>query len=351
MIGRQLHDEGCGLAREGLELLEDDAGDYDGDDADEVGAGGDPPAVVEERAGYHADYRQLRPAGDEAGGHDGHAPVALVFYRAAGHYGGDAAAGADEHGDEALAGEAELAEDAVHDEGDAGHVADVLKDGEHQEEQQHLRHEADDRADAGDDAVADEAHEPAGDAGALEPAARALDRPLGNEHVVRPVGEEGAERAHGYPVNQRHYHDENRQGQYAVGNDVVDLVRNGHLQPGLLFLNGGGHDAGYVGVALVGDDALGIVVHLFFAVGYVLLEVLHERAVELELLEHLFVALEHLDGVPAEEAPVDLALDALLDVGDGVLHAAVEDRGGDKFAVFPRELRCALRHGLGALAL
>ena len=120
---------------------------------------------------------------------------------------------------------------------------------------------------------------------------------------------------------------------------------------GALFLVAALHQRGDVNVALVGDDALGIVVHLFFAVGYVLLEVLHERAVELELLEHLFVSLEHLYGVPAEEAPVDLALDALLDVGDGVLHAAVEDRGGDKFAVFPRELRRALRHGLGALAL
>ena len=66
-----------------------------------------------------------------------------------GHDAGDAAAGAHQHGDEALAGEAELAEDPVHDEGDTGHVADVLQNGQHQKQHQHLGHEAQHRADTG----------------------------------------------------------------------------------------------------------------------------------------------------------------------------------------------------------
>ena len=47
-----------------------------------------------------------------------------------------------------------LAEDTVHDEGDTGHVADVLQNGQHEEQNQHLGNEAQDRADTGDDAVA-----------------------------------------------------------------------------------------------------------------------------------------------------------------------------------------------------
>ena len=63
------------------------------------------------------------------------------------------------------------------------------------------------------------------------------------------------------------------------------------------------------------------------------------------------VALEHLDGVPAQEALVYLALDALLDVGDGVLHAAVEHAGCLHGAVLARQLGRAQRRRLAALAL
>ena len=58
-----------------------------------------------------------------------------------------------------------------------------------------------------------------------------------------------------------------------------------------------------------------------------LLDVLHEPGVEPELLDDLLIALEELDGVPAQEALVNLTLNALLDVGDGVLHAALEYAG------------------------
>ena len=63
-------------------------------------------------------------------------------------------------GMKALAGQAELAEDTVHDERDARHVADVFEDCQHEKQNQHLRHEAEHRADAADDAVADQADQP-----------------------------------------------------------------------------------------------------------------------------------------------------------------------------------------------
>ena len=69
------------------------------------------------------------------------------------HDAGNAAARADQHGDEALAGQAELTEDTVHDKGDTSHVANVFEDGQQEEQHDHLRHEAQHRANAADDAV------------------------------------------------------------------------------------------------------------------------------------------------------------------------------------------------------
>ena len=99
-------------------------------------------------------------ARDHRGGHDGHATVHLVLDGLGGHDGGHAAAGSDEHRDERFAGQAELAEDAVHDERDAGHVAAQLQNAQQQEQDDHLRDEADDGADTGDDAVVDKGLQP-----------------------------------------------------------------------------------------------------------------------------------------------------------------------------------------------
>ena len=68
------------------------------------------------------------------------------------------AAGADEHRDEAFAGQPELTEDPVHNKSHARHIADVLQNGEHQKQHEHLRHEAQNRAHAADDAVHDQAN-------------------------------------------------------------------------------------------------------------------------------------------------------------------------------------------------
>ena len=99
----------------------------------------------------------LCAAGDEGGGHDRHTAVTLVFNGTGSHDAGDAAAGADEHRDEGLAGQAELAEDTVQNEGDTGHVAAGLQERQQQEQHEHLRHEAENRADTGDDTVKDQA--------------------------------------------------------------------------------------------------------------------------------------------------------------------------------------------------
>ena len=450
MIGGQLHHEGSGITGEHLGLLQHDAGDDDGGHADEVSGGGDPCAAAEDGACDHGDEGDLGAAGDEGGGHNGHPAVAFIFDGTGSHDTGHAAAHADEHGDEGLAGQAELAEHAVQHEGDTGHVAAGLQEGQHQEQNQHLGHEAQHRAHTGHDTVIDQAAEPVGGAGRLQTiadqhgdtgdphavvggvggvksvfseilhgvhkghlhhvvqlvrtlgqgvivgghgvdgqgllvlhvhgggggaglealhfcqqglgvkvlglgvdlraqegvhsldgggvivvdgvillAADAQQVPAVAEHaVVGPVGGGSAHGYHGDPVNQEHHHGEDGQAQPAVGDHLVDLVGGGQLAL-VLLLVAALDDLGDVNIALVGDDALGVVVQLLFGGLDVLLDVLHHVGGDAELLQHLVVPLEDLDGIPALLLLGQGVDGGLLNVGNGVLHGAGEGVHGD----------------------
>ena len=452
MVGRQLHDERGRIAGEHLRLLEHDAGDDDRGHADEVRGGGDPGAAAEEGAGDHADEGHFRAAGDKGGGHDRHAAITLVFNGTGSHNARHAAADADEHRDEGLAAQAELTEDTVEHEGDTGHVAAGLEEGQHQEQDEHLRHEAEHRADTGDNAVEDQALQPVGAARLLQTVAdqdrdarnpdavvgrigrvkavgfevgdridirhahgavlvgvigdvvvvgghfilsqgllildhggrgvggglegfhfreggvgvevfgfgvetqERVDRfgrggvfvvgvvisaradaqqvPAVAEHaVVGPVGRGRADGDHGDPVDQEHDHGEDRQAQPAVGDDAVDLIGRGLRGLGFLAV-AGADDFRDVDVALVGDDGLGIVVELFLGGLDVRLDVLVHILGDVELSEHLVVALKDLDRVPALLLFRHLVHGRLFDVGDRVL-----DRAGERVH----------RHGLGGL--
>ena len=106
MIGRQLHNEGSGVTGEHLCLLQHDAGDNDCGHTNEVSAGGNPGAAAEDGACNHGNEGHLCAAGDEGGGHDGHTAVTLVLDGTGSHNTGHAAAGTDQHGDEAFTGQA-----------------------------------------------------------------------------------------------------------------------------------------------------------------------------------------------------------------------------------------------------
>ena len=82
-----------------------------------------------------------------------------------------------------------------------------------------------------------------------------------------------------------------------------------------------------VSITLVGDDALGIIIHFLLAVCDVLVNVVNQRLVQLQLLLNLVITLEQLDGVPTQEAVINLALDGLFDMSDGMLNAASEHMG------------------------
>ena len=331
MVGGQLHDKGGGLTGEGLELLQHDTGDDHSGDADEEGGGGDPGGLAEHGAGKQANDGHFRAAGDEAGGHDGHFPVPVLLNGTGGHDAGDTTAGGHQHGDEALAGQAEAAEDTVHDEGDTGHVAHVLQNSQQEEQHQHLGHKAQHRADTGHNTVHNKAVQPAGDTQRGQDAVKEAGDNLTEQHVVSPVGAHSTDgegvAAHGDGVDAEHDHREDGQGQDAVGDDLVDLVGDGEAALGSLFLHRLAHHGIDVGVTLVSDDALSVVIQLLLTVGDMFLQMRGQLFVQLQILQNLGVTLKELDGVPPEIPFVHLALNRFLDVGDSVFHAAGEDMG------------------------
>ena len=79
-----------------------------------------------------------------------------------------------------------------------------------------------------------------------------------------------------------------------------------------------------ISVALVRDDALRVVVQLLLTVLHVLLEVLSQFLAEAEVRKHLFVALEHLDSIPAQTGGAHLRGNGFFDVRQRMLHAAGE---------------------------
>jgi len=154
------------------------------------------------------------------------------------------------------------------------------------------------------------------------------------EHaVVRPVGRGSADGDHGDVVNKEHHDREDGQSQPSVGDDLIDLIGGGELFRAL-FLVAALDELGDVDVALVGDDALGVVVELGLRRLDVLFDVVHRLGGDAELFKHLVVALKDLDGIPALLLFRHIVHGRLFDVGNGVLDG-------------PRE--GVHRHGLGAL--
>ena len=272
-----------------------------------------------------ADDGHLRTAGDEWGGHDGHLAVNVVLNGTGSHNTGNAAARADQHGDEALAGQTELTEDTVHDEGDTSHVADVFKDSQQEEQHQHLRHKAQHRAAAADNTINNQTAQPARTANAVQPRLKVALHDFRNEHIVRPVRQQATNRRHGNVIHKEHDKRENRQRQHAVGHHAVNLVRNAQTALCLALLHRVLHQGVDVGVTLIGDDGLGVVIHFLFAGGDSFLNALLDIFGQLQFRNNLLVALEQLHGVPAQEAGFNLAADEIFNVRQRVFHRAGEN--------------------------
>ena len=153
---------------------------------------------------------------------------------------------------------------------------------------------------------------------------------VAEETVVRPVGRGGADRHHRDPVHKEHHEREDRKSEPAVGNDLIDLVRTG-LPAGLFLLAARLDDAGYVEVAFVGDDALGVVAEFAFRRRDVLFDVRERLAGDLKVLEHFVVSLKDLDRVPALPLLGKTVKRRLFNVGERVFDGSGEGVLRDRF--------------------
>ena len=316
MIGRKLHNEGSGFAGKCLEFLQHDTGQDNGGNTQEIAGYRYIGGTAEHSAGDQADDRELGAAGDKGRGHNGHLAVTVLFNGTGSHDSGNAAAGSDDDRDKGLAGQAELAEQTVHDESDTGHVADILQDGEHQEQDQHLGHETDDRAYAGDNTVLDQSVQDCAFSDA-EGRQQGIDRAghdLTEQDIVGPVSGHCTDGdgpvAHGDGVNEEHDSQEDRDAQDPVGHDLVDLVRRGQGVFFRFLLYGSGDYAGDEVVSFIGNDTFGIIIQRVF----------HSRDDCFHLfgkrhgLQDLFISFEELDRVPVTEFEIDTAVKRFFDL-------------------------------------
>ena len=160
MICRQLHNERSRIALKNLGFLQDNTGADDCRDAKEVRRGCYPCRAAEDGACNHGDERRLCAARNKGRRHDGHAAVFFVLNGTGSHDARNAAAGTDQNRNEGLAGQAKAAENTVHDEGNTRHVAASLQECQEDEQNEHLRHKAENRADTGNDTVQNQTGQP-----------------------------------------------------------------------------------------------------------------------------------------------------------------------------------------------
>ena len=188
MVCRKLHNEWGRIASKEAGLLQDDAGAENGNDAQEVSAGCNPPLATEHGTCKQSDNRELCTARDKRRGHNGHATIVLVFNGSRRHDARHAATSTDEDRHKRLAGKAKAAEHAVKDERDTSHVTARLKEGKQQEQYQHLGNEAEHRTNAGDNAIENQSLQPVGASDRIQ-ALLNKDRNAGNPHAIfRGIG-------------------------------------------------------------------------------------------------------------------------------------------------------------------
>ena len=279
----------------------DDGGDGDRhDDADEIHREGGEHRVCPEEHLRKEDVDGEAGVAAHEGGDEHHLEaVAPAFEGAGRHDGGHRAAEAQEHGDERLAREAQFAHDALHDVGNARHVAAVFEEGEREEEDEDVGQECEDGPDAADDAVDEEGDEDGVRADGGEPRLRRIREPRKSqlkERFDRIAHIEGEEE------NERHDAEEDGDAPHLVREGAVELIGEDVLP---LLVD---HD--------FMDDLVDEVVFLIDDVRFVA-SVEDGRKFDGVFSRDLLVAFQKLDGVPAFVR------------GIGVLFVELTDNGVD----------------------
>ena len=239
VVGKLHHKRNCLGLVDGLVRYE--RHEHADDDAREVQAEHHEAALArEERRAEVAIDRELGGAAHERRERDGELAVALGRQRAGGHDGGHRAAKSHEHGHDGAAGQADLAQQLVHEERDARHVARVLQEREEEEHGHDDRRDGQHRADGVEDAADHE-----GVQHRVHASGREAHVSRGRERVDARCDEILQREADDVEREEEHGpHDEHEHGDGRVpsGQHAVDLAASLQLARGMRLHDRGGHD-------------------------------------------------------------------------------------------------------------
>ena len=172
---------------------------------------------------------QTARAGHEGDDGDGDEPALSVFDGAGCHDGRHVAAEAHDHGDEALAVQANLVHEFIHDESCAGHIPAVFQDGNEEVQDKDVGQEHQHAAAAGDDAVYQQVPEPPRGHPSCHLATEPVYPRVNPVHRVLADGK-------GSPEDKPQQQKEDREREPLVGDKGVDFVGKGTPRPGGVIL-------------------------------------------------------------------------------------------------------------------
>ena len=210
----------------------------------------------EERRGKKRVDGDLRRAAHIRREQDGHLAVTVTRYRARRHDGRHGAAEADEHGNDAAAGQADLAQRLVHHKCDAGHVAGILQNREEEKERHDDRQEHQHTAYARKNAVDDEAMYHRVDA--VSGQGMVCHGGKGANADRKPVGQPLPDHMKGEVEYQQHNGKKSRERRIPAGKKPVDLHRAGVLPALVALYHRRCHNAFNEGVAHIGKRCVAV---------------------------------------------------------------------------------------------
>ena len=326
MIRRQLHHKGRRLSRKGFEFLQNHTGNQYRAHTDKERGNCHQGRISEYSPGKKSDNRHFCSAGNKAGGHYRNLPVPLLLNGPGSQNSRHTTAGGYQHGNDALSGQAEPPQNPIHNKGHPGHIAHILQDAQKQTQNQNLRNKSKYSAYARQNAVHNQAVQPSAYAEARENPVQETGNPLSKQHIVCPVRADCADReretAHSNGIHQEHDAHKNRQCQNPVCYDPVNPVRQGHTVRRGFFLHCLFHHMTDIGIPLIRDNAFGIIIHLGFAFGNMLLKMRQQRWADPQLLLNHPVTFKQLDGIPAKIVGLHHPLNGFLNMCQSVFHAA-----------------------------
>ena len=157
---------------------------------------------MKQAACNQGNHRKLCAAGDKGGNHNGDFPVFFALNGTAAHNSRDAAAGGYQKRNKGLSGQAKTPKNPVHDKRNSRHISAVLQQRQKQEQNHKLRHKADDRSHAADEAVHNQANQPRC---GIPSGQQCRDDTANRLHqILHPLRRNTSHRLNGYVVHPAH---------------------------------------------------------------------------------------------------------------------------------------------------